>query len=299
VERSGTLARVLGATLLLFGCGSTASQPQKLPGSSGAAASNGGASGGAASGGAASGGAASGGAASGGAHAEPIALEPDVQTLWGMFAFEDPVAIELRASAHQLFGVGCFAGRALDPQQGPNTCDPLHGTIEGRHLEFSFPAGQYTYAADVYISSNQQRMAGKFHDTGGWRTDPTAWLPLQANERWLSEPVELDALKTALESRAGAYDLEDMEDPAAEPLHLRVASDTHSGTIFSSLGAFWGTEVSWNEQEQLLTAGPVPETVPDLPIQLTLHFDGELLLRVDALAPSGEVRAYAAARARP
>jgi len=297
------LATVLSATLLLFGCGSTASQPQWLPGSSGAAASNGGASGGGASGGGASGGGASGGGASGGgasggAHAEPIGLVPDVQTLWGMFAFEDPVAIELRASAHQLFGVGCFAGRALD-QQGPNTCDPLNGTIDGRHLEFSFPAGQYTYAADVYISSNQQRMAGKFHDTGGWRTDPTAWLPLQANERWLSEPAELEALKTALESRAGAYDLQAIDDPAAEPLHLRVAGAAQASIIFSSLGAFWATEVSWNEQEQLLTAGPVPETVPDLPIQLTLRFDGELLLRVEALAPSGEVRAYAAARARP
>jgi hypothetical protein len=294
MERRGTLARVLGVTLLLFGCGLTDSKPQRLPadaGSGGAAASNNGASGGGASGGGSSGG------GSGGADAEPIGLVPNVQTLWGMFAFEDPVAIELSASTYQLFGMGCFGGRVVEPQEGFNTCQILNGTIEGRHLEFSFRADLYTYAADVYISSDQQRMAGKFHDTGGWRPEPTAWLPLGANDRWLSAPDEPAALKLALGSRVGDYDLEAVENPAAELLHLSL-SDSSRGVIFSSLGAFWGTEVSWNEEEQILTAGPVPETVPDLPTQLTLHFDAELLVQVEALAPSGEVRAYTA-RPRP
>ena len=285
------LARVLAPALLLFGCGLTDSNPPSMPagtGSSGAAASNDGEPGGGDSGG-----------GSGGADAEPIGLVSNVQTLWGMFAFEDPVAIELSANAHQLFGVGCFAGRAVPSQQGFTKCEPLNGTIEGRHLEFSFPEDPYTYAADVYISSDQQRMAGKFHDTSGWRTEPTAWLPLRANEAWLPAPNEPAALKLALESRAGPYDLQAMENPTAEPLHLLLLSGSSRGVIFSSLGAFWGTEVSWNEEEQLLTAGPVPETAPDLPTQLALHFDAQLLVQVDALEPSGEVRIYAAQRARP
>jgi hypothetical protein len=105
------------------------------------------------------------------------------------------------------------------------------------------------------------------------------------------------ALKLALESRAGSYDLKAVEDPAAELLRLSVSSGASRGVIFSSLGAFWGTEVTWNEEEQVLTAGPLPETVPELPTQLTLHFDAELLVQVDALAPSGEVHVYRAERA--
>ncbi len=299
MERRGTLARVLGVSLLLFGCGSTDSKPQGMPagaGSGGVAASNDGASRGGASGGG-SGGASAAGA--GGADAEPIGLVSDLETIWAMFAFEDPVAIELWARAHQLSGAGCFAGRALQPLEGFDTCKMLSGTIDGRHLQFSFPADRYTYSADVYISSDQQRMAGKFHDVGGWEIAPTAWLPLGANDRWLPAPDEPAALKRALESRAGDYDLKAVENPAGELLHLSLLSGSSRGVIFGSLGAFWGTEVSWNEDEQILTAGPVPETAPDLPTQLTLHFDAEQLMQVEALAPSGEVHAYTAERARP
>jgi len=35
------------------------------------------------------------------------------------------------------------------------------------------------------------------------------------------------------------------------------------------------------------------ETAPDLPTQLTLHFNGRFLLTVDAVLPSGETTSYA------
>jgi hypothetical protein len=56
------------------------------------------------------------------------------------------------------------------------------------------------------------------------------------------------------------------------------------------LGAFWQTEIAWNDAEQTLVAGPVAETAPDIATQLTLHFAGETFVSVDALFPSGEKR---------
>jgi hypothetical protein len=290
----GLAVRVLSVSLLLSGCGSTDSNPRGGPSGGPAAMADGGTSAGGTSGGGTSGGGVASLPSGGGADAEPSWL---VANLWGMFAFEDPVAISLNASAHQLSGEGCFAG--LPRPSGPaSTCKTLSGTIEGRHLQFSFRAEAYTYAADVYISSNQQRMAGRFHDIYDWRLEPTAWLPIGPTDAWLTQPAEPSALETALASRAGSYELRATEASTAEPLRLNL-NDGHQGVIFSSLGAFWGSEVSWNEEEQTLTAGPVPETVPDLPIQLTLRFDAALLVRVEALLPSGEMRAYSAQPVTP
>ena len=279
---------------LLSGCGLTDSNPRGGPNGGAGAMDDGGARSGGASGGDASGGGVVSPAGGGGADAEPSWL---VTNLWGMFAFEDPVAISLKASAHQLSGEGCFAGRPM-PCRTPIPCEPLSGTIEDRHLQFSFRAENYTYAADVYISKNQQRMAGRFHDTLDWRLEPTAWLPIGPTDSWLTQPAEPAALEAALASRGGSYELQAAEAPTAEPLRLELTNG-YRGVIFSSLGAFWGTEVSWNEEEQTLTAGPVPETVPDLPIQLTLRFDADLLVRVEALLPSLEMRAYSARPVTP
>src|ERR1700690_2936371 len=65
--------------------------------------------------------------------------------------------------------------------------------------------------------------------------------------------------------------------------------------IYGDLGAFWMTEMSWQEQSQALQVGPVPATDPSLPVGLNLRFNGTVLNEVVATAPSGATYLFAAA----
>ncbi len=60
-----------------------------------------------------------------------------------------------------------------------------------------------------------------------------------------------------------------------------------SPMVTADLGAFWATEMSWQENEQILTVGPVSPTAPELPVSLTLRFNGLNLSEVEATVPSG------------
>jgi len=213
-----------------------------------------------------------------------------------MFSFEDPVGIELSVSNGVLSGLGCYGGlpTTLLPELA-RYCRPLAGTAEGRHLQFSFLAEQITYAADVYASSDGQRMAGDFRDTSGsWHSSFT-WLRAADDYPWLrksSEPSAVGLALEALSSGGSVYELEGLVDHFGRPgiLFLYGAG----GTVVGTLGAFWETEMTWNDAEQTLVAGPVPETALDLATQLTLHFNGPFLLSVDAIFPSGEARTFVA-----
>jgi hypothetical protein len=286
--------------LITLGCGSTASNSD--PGGVGAAGGSG--AGGSAAGGSAAGGSAAGGSAAGGAGDGSAAAGagvggeaqavPPLDGRWAMFSFEDPVAVELSEEAGVLSGIGCYGGLPSPEFPGVlGSCQKLAGIADGRHVQFSFAAENYTYAANVFASADGQRMAGDFHDTATWRAAAFAWLRIGADYPWLRQSHEPTALSMALEGRSGRFGLEGLVDRYDQPGYLAIYSSTRS--IAGSLGAFWQTEIVWNEAEQTLVAGPVAETAPEIATQLTLHFSGQTFVSVDAVFPSGEKRTLQAA----
>lgn len=206
-------------------------------------------------------------------------------------------------------GQGCFEGL---PQPGDSplpfvSCSPIYaGSAVGNHVQFSFHVnagipGLY-YAADAFVSADGRRMAGKFHDTGQWG-GPTAWLRISPTDRWLPT-VPGPSLAAAFTPRNGQYDLTLKAGAATagqefEPgriYQLRLQNDFNdTPMIFGDLGAFWMTEMSWQEQPQVLRVGPVPATDPSLPVALNLHFEGTVLDEVEATTPSGATYVFAAA----
>jgi hypothetical protein len=232
-----------------------------------------------------------GGGGAAGAPTEPV---PPLVGRWAIFTFEDPVGIELSEEAGVLSGLGCYGG--LPTTAFPdlrNYCAPLRGSAEGRHVQFDFRAEGYTYAANVYASADGQRMAGDFHDTGSWHSHAFTWLRVGPEDPWLHQPDEPTAAGAALANRDGKYALQGLVEEDGRPGYVMIYG--YFRTIAGSLGAFWETEMTWNEAERTLVAGPVAATDPDLATQLTLHFGAASLLSVDAVFPSGKTATFEAA----
>jgi hypothetical protein len=212
-----------------------------------------------------------------------------------MFGFEDPVAVSLSQSGTELSGRGCCAGLGID--EALDCCGPIKGgSIVGRDVDFAFTfqSGFGTYAADVFVSADGQRMAGRFHDLVSWG-GPTAWLRIDAADAWLPYPNV--ALPAEMRSLAAGFDL--VLDSAAPvgafspdteySLYIRGSS---GAILAGDLGAFWEGELSWNDSNETLIAGPVPETHPDLPTELHLRFAGQTLIDVVATLPSGDTATF-------
>lgn len=230
-----------------------------------------------------------GGGTSGGA-ADPVL---PIDGRWAMFSFEDPVAVELYQEAGSLSGLGCYGGFPTPKlPELSNACRSLSGTVDGRHVQFAFAAENFTYAAKIYASADGQRMSGDFHDTSTWRASAFTWLRIGLDQPWLQRSGQSTATSLALEERSGRYGLEGLVDHYGQLGYIALYG--HLGTIASSLGAFWETELTWNEAEQTLVAGPVAETGPDLATKLVLHFAGHTLVSVEAVLPSGNVSTFRA-----
>jgi hypothetical protein len=209
--------------------------------------------------------------------APPPPAQPELASpfgRWGMFAFEDPVAIDITGP----FGIGCYAG--LPDPQGWNErdeCTPLEDVRgDGQHLEFAFMAETYRYAADVMFSTDATRMAGRFHGVGGWSTRTTSWLRLDDGEVWLKYHGE-QAMLDALRPRGGGFVmlLEQGPVPGFErgiEYDLSLSVQGYGAYLAGDLGAFWGDEMRWNEEDEILSVGPVPVTDPSLAVSLTMDF---------------------------
>jgi hypothetical protein len=107
-------------------------------------------------------------------------------------------------------------------------------------------------------------------------------------------------LAEALEERDGSFSIA-LKDtgPVAGFLpdtNYSLLLRVYGGTtlLAGDLGAFWESELSWNEAERTLRAGPVPETHPDLPTELLLRFDDTSLLELEASFASGETALFGA-----
>jgi hypothetical protein len=221
----------------------------------------------------------------------------DVSGSWAMFGFGDPVAVSLQQSGTELSGTGCCAGLPAD-NDVPICCAAIAGgSIRGQNAEFAFPVdlGPGIYAANVFVSSDGSRMAGPFHHLGGWGR-PTAWVRIASDQIWL--PPSNGNLFDLVEPRVGTFELAlngagsvaGFSPGVSYMLGLTVAA--RRALVHGDLGAFWDGELSWSDADETLRAGPVPETHPELPIELALRFEDTSLREVVATFPSGDTASF-------
>jgi hypothetical protein len=208
----------------------------------------------------------------------------------------------------------------LPPEGSTNpytdTCGAITGNIDGRHVRFQFQVdfgGGVTFAADVYVSADGNRMAGRFFtalqknaplDGPGWLSEPTAWGRLAPTESWFARPTWPSDLDQALSDFGSGYDLTLVDDPNNgddfSTLRTYRLARLASGLV-GNLGAFLPNEISFTQsptgETTTILAGPVPETAPGLPTALTVDLQGGAAVRVQASMTSGATYAFTAAKA--
>jgi hypothetical protein len=179
------------------------------------------------------------------------------------------------------------------------SCAPIaEGSVAERNVTFEFPVPLGgPYAADVIVSEDGARMAGAFHAVSGWGS-PTAWVRIDPGETWLPE-IE-SAVLDVVSARVGRYSIALNGGTAiagfspGNTYSFALLDSTRRALLYGDLGPFWEGELSWNEAEQTLRAGPVPETQPDLATELVLHFEDTVLREIAATFPSGETATFTA-----
>ena len=230
-----------------------------------------------------------------GCQKDEVADDPGLSGRWAMFAFEDPVAVDIHQAGGAIEGRGCCAGFPGD--FSVSCCGLLTGEIVDRRASFGFTPGigPDVYSTDAFVSSDGRRMAGMFSRM----SVPVAWVRIGARDAHLPPPEP--ALASAMVMLSGAYDVV-LSDPGAGEFppeltyRLVVVS---SGFLFGHLGAFWSGEMAWNAAQQTLVVGPVPETAPGLPVAMSLRFDGTALASVEAVMAFGTRYQFQAAPRQP
>jgi hypothetical protein len=228
----------------------------------------------------------------------PIA---DVSGRWAQLGTDDAVAAELAQTGGVLTGNGCVTGLPTPTSSAEELyCGAVHGQIEGARVTFAYDAAIAIEGADLWVSRDGKRMAGRHAFQGSWFA-PVSWLRITATDSHLARSPELEPVASALASRNGSWVLTQLEGPA--PLFLgrtdlgvvlSIQSHSRAGLVLGTLGAFWVSEMRWSDGESTLDIGPVSETVPGLPIQLRLRFEASALQSVEATLPSGERQRFSA-----
>ncbi|HEU5075711.1 MAG TPA: hypothetical protein VFU02_16075 [Polyangiaceae bacterium] len=211
---------------------------------------------------------------------------------WGMFLFEDPVAIRLAQEGDVLTGVGCCIPDLVADQY---CCGPITGSLEGDRLSFSFPLGELgdRYHAEAVVSEDGKRLGGSFFREDARDTPrvamKTAWLRYESDQgTWLTTYPDLE---------------NELRDVSGSVLRLSDASEAGHGyqhgadyqllaafgSVGGDLGPFWGSEIRVRESDGAIVAGPVPVTDPNLPQSMLLHRDGTTLLDAEVTMASGAI----------
>ena len=291
-------ALTLGTTALvactLAACGGRSLNPgvfESSAGTGGALAAQGGVSG--SSAGNAAGSRDPGGAGYTAAGAGPSA-PPTAQIAgrWALFAFADPVGVQLTQTGGTLGGDGCSVG--APPADGTQDCGAVTGMVDGQHASFGFhPGTAVDYLADVTVSGNGQRMTGRFHGTAMWMDYPTAWLRLPDGELWLET-------KSIAQPAEGRYDLrltkaDDGGDEFTATTVYRL-SYFYTG-INSDLGSFHHSEMKRIAPGGTIRVGPVPMTSLELAVQLDIDGIDDAFTEIAAITGSGHHYRFALKRA--
>jgi len=214
---------------------------------------------------------------------------------WGMFLFEDPVAIRLEQDGDKLSGVGCCIPDLVADQY---CCGSIEGSIDGDRATFSFPLGDLgdRYRADVVVSEDGMRLGGRFFRDDA--TDSpllevkTAWLRYESTQgSWLTTYPDLEAeLREISGSIVRLHDSAEAGDGFEHDTDYELLA-AH-GSLGGDLGAFWGSEISVRPSDGAIVAGPVPTTSPDLPETMTLYRKGTSLLSVEVTMGSGATYSF-------
>jgi hypothetical protein len=219
---------------------------------------------------------------------------------WAQFGTDDAVAAELVQTNGMLTGNGCILGLPTSTDSADHYCGPITGQLQGARVAFGYDAFIASEGADLWLSSDGQRMAGRHLFNGAWYA-PVSWLRIGAADSHLPHPPEHEAAARALSSRTGGWSLSQLEGPTPlflEPTDLGVVlyvrSNALGGFVLGTLGAFWHGEMLWSETDSTLQVGPVPETVPGLPLRLELKFVDSALQSVEATLPTGELQRFSA-----
>lgn len=210
---------------------------------------------------------------------------------WGLFVFDEPVAVRLERQGDELTGFGCCIP---DAAAEAFCCGRVTGSVRGNKISFSFPLAsrQESYRADVVWSEDGARMGGEFFrdQEDSAESSPavkSAWLRYDSDERnWLDRNPDL------------ANELSALHNPIVRLSRVSSEGDgfvydtdyqlvTSRDGLGGDLGPFWGTEISVRSSDGAIVAGPVPVTDPDLPVSLVLRRDGAQLLDIEATLPSG------------
>jgi len=209
---------------------------------------------------------------------------------WGMFLFEDPVAVRLVQDGDQLSGVGCCIPDLVADQY---CCGVIEGGIEGDRASFSFPLGDLgnRYRAEVVVSEDGTRLGGRFFKDDAADSPlleaKTAWLRYESTEEtWLTTRPDLEAeLRDISGTTVRLHDTTAAGDGFEHGVDYRLLA-AH-GSLGGDLGAFWGSEIHVRPSDGAIVAGPVPTTSPDLPESMILHRDGKSLVDVEVTMGSG------------
>ena len=243
-----------------------------------------------------------------------LVVGPDVSGRWAMFAFEDPVAVELHAAGGVIGGEGCCGGlpSGSEPRLPLDCCGSVDGQISSQHATFWLTFGLgggppvATYWTDAFVSANGQRMTGRFMTmipatpigTSGF---PVTWVRIGPTDNWLPRRRDTD-VERIVATRPGGYSLV-LSDGAAAGNDFAAKQtyrlDVGYRYVSGDLGVFWDGEMSWNAADQTLVVGPVPETERRLPVALRLHFDGTVVRSVEADMPSGAQYQFQATLLQP
>lgn len=211
---------------------------------------------------------------------------------WGLFLFEDPVAVNLQQEGNELSGYGC----CIPDQAAENyCCGPIEGSIDDHQVSFSFPLGDTgdRYRAEVVVSEDGTRMGGSFFrdhedDSTALGSLKGAWLRYDSFERnWLPTYPELGDELSNLEglSSLRLTDASETGDGFVHDQEYELVASL--GSLGGDLGPFWGSEIRVREDDGSIVAGPVPATDPSLPESLVLHRSGSTLLDAEVTMGSG------------
>ncbi|HEX3697898.1 MAG TPA: hypothetical protein VH374_21170 [Polyangia bacterium] len=234
-----------------------------------------------------------------------------------MQQYTESDAVILNDGAGAISGTGCAGYLPPEGSMAPNLgdCGPLIGSIDQSHVTFQFQVdfdGGITFAADVYASLDGTRMAGRFFsvpkknaplDGPGWLSEPTAWGRLDSTESWFARRAWPSDLDQAWTPSGPGFDLTLIDDPKNgddfSAIRTYRIAQLWSGLV-GDLGAFLPNEVAFTQaptgETTILSAGPVPETAPGLPVALKLDLQGGALVRAEASMASGATYAFTAAK---
>jgi hypothetical protein len=228
---------------------------------------------------------------------------------WLLYGFEDPVAVHIEVGpdgrSYDVTGTGCWNGSRGLLGYDADSCGELHGHGAGLALAFVFVfprgfLGGGQYAASVHVSQDGTRMAGTISTRFGEMPPagpmgPFGWLRLgdigvtSALDQGKAPPADLgplpnaswtgpDGLSLALQGDVPLGALLPGKSYWMQESSVRVYSFTHD------LGVFWNPDFHWDEATRTLTAGPVSETIPGMPVKLEFHVDAVSTVVHDVVA---------------